>query len=131
MSRIVGYEARNSITVNVKDLGKVGAVLDKAVGLGVNSIRGPVFGIQDKDKAQDEARLKAMQDVKARAALYEKGMGLKLGHMLQISESSYMPQQRYYADSAIMEAKAAAPTPVEAGEMKVTAQVTTVWEILP
>lgn len=134
LPKIAAYEARNMITVTIKDLNKLGTLLDRVVTLGINSINGPAFGLQEKDKVQNEARLKAMQDVKQRAALYEKGLGIKLGRMLQVSESSYMPQPAYRDMSAMMEARGpSAPTqaPVEAGELKVTAQVTVAWEILP
>ena len=127
--RLSGYEARNSIIVTIKDLGKLGAVLDKAVTLGINNVSGPVFDLQDKEAAQNEARLKAMADVKKLGALYQKGMGLKLGRILEVNESSaYMPM------GGVMQAQSLAnkkPTTVEAGELTITAQVTVMWEVLP
>ncbi|MES2906382.1 MAG: SIMPL domain-containing protein [Pseudomonadota bacterium] len=130
--KLTGYEARNSITVVIKDLTKVGIVLDKAVTLGVNEVNGPYFGLQDNEKAQNDARLEAMENVRKLAALYEQGMGIKTGKIIQISEnySAPEPQPVAVARMAMMEAKSA-PAPVEAGEMSINARVSVVWEILP
>lgn len=130
--RLTGYEARNTITVTIRKIEKTGDILDKVVTLGINEVNGPYFGLADKSKAQDEARKQAMDKVRKLAALYEDGMGLKLGRIMQVNESSSMPMPQMEMARGLMAAEAkAASTPVEAGELNVTAQVTVVWEILP
>ena len=126
-----GYQAQNSIIVTIDDLSKVGIVLDKVADLGINSISGPNFQVKDNKKAEDEARLKAMESLKSRAQLYAKGMGINLGRLLSLSESISSPQP--IMNYAVMEAAASRSksVPVEAGEVRVSAQVTAEWEILP
>ncbi len=126
-----GYQAQNTITVTIDDLAKTGSVLDKVTELGINSVEGPHFQIKDSNKAENEARQKAMESLKTRAQLYANGMGVKLGRILNLSESTSSPQPMM--NYAVVESMAprSKSVPVEAGELRVNAQVTAEWEILP
>ena len=65
--RIVGYTVRNSLSVRVRDIGKVGAVLDKSVTLGVNEGGNILFTNDDPSGPMAQARTLAMHDAIARA----------------------------------------------------------------
>lgn len=128
--RLTGYEARNTVSITVDDLSKLGGLLDQVTASGANSIDSLRFGLKDKTAAEDRARMKAVQSAKARAALYANEFGVKLGRILSISENTGLqPVVPYEARSVDLAQKAA--TPVEAGELRVTAQVTVEWEIKP
>jgi uncharacterized protein YggE len=126
--RVVGYQAINQLTVRVRDLDALGAVLDRATKDGANSFNGLTFGLADPAPAMDEARKRAVADAMARAKVLTQAAGLTLGPVMSISEGGAfgtpMPAFRMTADSA------AAP-PVAAGEIATTATVTMVFRLEP
>ena len=129
--RITGYEVRNTVTVKVRDLTKLGGVLDTAVTEGSNQIDGLTFDIAKKDELLKEARKKALADARAKADLYAEAAGVKLGRLRELSEqtgSGYPPPRPL---AMRMEAKAAADVPVEAGEQEISVNIIATWEIAP
>ena len=129
--RIIGYQANNSVTVRQRNLAEFGRVIDTLVEAGANQVNGPSFQMDDPDAASDEARLAAMKKARARAELYARAAGLRVGRILSISESGgYNPGPpvmfaRMAADSA------PAPSPVAAGEIQLNANVTVLFELMP
>lgn len=129
--RIVGYQANNSVSVKQRDLKNFGRVLDALVASGANNINGPSFQIENADAAQDEARVAAMTKARARANLYAKAAGLRVTRIVSISESGgYAPPMpvMYAAKAAMADA---APTPVAAGEVESSVNVTVQFELAP
>lgn len=128
--RIVGYQATNTVNVKQRDLKQFGKVLDTLVGAGANQVQGPNFQLDHPDAALDEARAAAIKAARARADLYAKAAGLRVVRMLTISESGgYAPQPVMFAKAAMMDA--AAPTPIAAGQLDMTASVTVQFELAP
>lgn len=81
------YRVSNMVTVKIRDLAKIGDVIDAVVEAGANSIWGVNFSVDDPKVAQADARTKAMADALARAsALAELGQ-VKLGPIMSISET--------------------------------------------
>lgn len=126
--KIAGFIANNGVTVRIRALDGLGAVLDAAVQDGANQLNGVEFGLQEPRPAQDEARRRAVADAKARAELLAGAAGVKLGAIRSIKESlgaaEPMPMFRMAAEAA-----AGAPVPVTGGEVSTAANVTIVWEI--
>ncbi len=67
---ITGYEVTNQVRVKVRDLSRLGRVLDQQVGQGANLVYGIQFGRQEPAPLQDEARKRAMADARRKAELY-------------------------------------------------------------
>lgn len=125
--KITGYEVNNTLTVRLRDVAKVGAVLDKAVTLGVNQGGGISFTNDDPSAALTEARIKAVKDATAKAKTLAEAAGVGLGAVIEISEQSYMPQPMPYAMKA--RDAAAASVPVEAGENTYRVDVNVTFEL--
>jgi uncharacterized protein YggE len=128
--KIIGNRAVNTLTVRVRDLDKLGAIVDKSVTLGVNQGGGIVFTNDDMSKPMAEARKRAMQDAIARARTLTEAAGIKTGKIIEISEQSYRPVPQPMAMKA--RSFAAAPedsVPVQAGENTYHASVTVTFEI--
>ena len=126
--RVVAYRASNLLTVRIRDLTKVGAILDATVGVGANSVSGPVFTVDDPEPHQDAARRAAIANARANAALYAEAAGIALGPVTSIEEQNFGGPQPYaMARAAAMEA--AADVPIEGGELTFRANVRVVWEI--
>ena len=123
---IRGYVAVNTVQLRVRDLEKLGPVLDAAVTDGANTLNGISFGLAAPEPAMDEARKEAVAAARARAELLTDAAGVGLGRIVSISESGgHAPPMPMYR----MEAAMASPVPVEGGEVGVTASVTITWEI--
>ena len=123
------YEATNSLVARVRDIDETGAVIDAAVKAGINGLGGIQFGFADDAALMDEARKKAVENARSKAALYAAAAGVSLGELILITEpgSSAGPQPMYRM--AMDAAEMAPPPPVAAGETSVSASVTLVWAI--
>ena len=124
---IVGYIASNILSVRVRDLDKLGAVLDAVVTDGANTLNGISFGLADPDPVLDEARGEAVADARGRAELLVGAAGVKLGRILSIAESGGMMPMP--APMFRMEAASDA-VPVAGGEVGMSASVTITYEIV-
>lgn len=124
--RITGYVATNQVTVRVRDVARLGAVLDAAIGDGANTLNGITFGMQDDAALQDEARTRAVQDARSRAQVLAGAAGVQLKRIVSITEGGgYAPPMPMYR----MEAAMAADVPVAQGEIGIGASVTVIYEI--
>ena len=126
--KIIGYRVTNSVTITVRDLKQLGAILDKVVTQGSNQIGGITFSVDDPTKLEDEARRRAMQDGIRKATLYAEAAGAKLGKVFKIQEGFIAHPPRPMAARAVLEAKAA-DVPIEPGEQTLRAQVNVTWEL--
>jgi uncharacterized protein YggE len=126
---IQGYQVSNSVTIVVRDLDILGAVLDQAVTVGANTINGVSFEVADTDKLEEEARKLAVADAVAKAETYAMAAGIALGSIESITEVDLpQPPMPMYRAQA-MEMAADASVPVEAGEMAYSITTTIAWEI--
>jgi uncharacterized protein len=124
--RIIGYTAANEVTVRVRDLVKLGDLLDKVTLAGANRINGIEFIVSNQEGLLDEARQKAVADAKGKADLYARAAGFTLGKVMSLTEEG-VPSPRPMARA--MAASVAAPVPVEAGEMTLSVRVRVVWSL--
>jgi uncharacterized protein YggE len=120
---ISGYVATNLLTIRVRDLGGLGAVLDAAVADGANTLNGLTFGMAKPEPALNEARKAAVADARAKAELLVAAAGMTLGRVVSITESGA------WTDPAPMFRESAAAVPVQGGELAMTANVTIQYEM--
>lgn len=126
---ITGYEVRNGVEVNIRDLAKLGDLLSGVVDSGANSVDGVRFQVSDPDEKLDEARKKAVEAARHKAEIFAAAAGIDLGGILSISETgTHMPRPVMMRAESMMMAKADA-VPVEAGEETISASVTIQWQI--
>ncbi|MCB2115079.1 MAG: SIMPL domain-containing protein [Rhodobacteraceae bacterium] len=124
--KLLGYTVSDMVTVRVRDLAKLGGVLDGVVADGANTLNGLGFGLAEDAEARDEARRRAVADARHRAELYAGAAGVKLGRLISISEAgmSYPPMPMAEASFA-----KAADVPIATGEVSIGASVSLVYEI--
>ena len=67
--RVVGYQADNTLMVRVRDLDKLGSILDQVVGSGANQMHGLSFSLSNPRPVQDKARAAAVRDARAKAVI--------------------------------------------------------------
>lgn len=127
--KITGYEARNTVSVKVRDLGKLGKIMDTLVAEGANELNGPSFEVDKPDEAYDEARRAALEKAQARAEMYAKALNLRVRRIVSIDETSGgfrppVPMMRAMA----MEAKGA-DTTISPGESSLGVSLNIVFEL--
>jgi uncharacterized protein YggE len=84
--RVRGYAATNLVTIKVRDLARLGAVIDSVGAAGANRIVGVGFELADSRARLDEARKLAVEDARAKATLLAEAAGVTLGPALSIRE---------------------------------------------
>ncbi|HSD12493.1 MAG TPA: SIMPL domain-containing protein [Patescibacteria group bacterium] len=131
--RLRGYTVSQNVHVKIRDLDKVGDIIGQAGELGANQIGGIQFTVDDPEKLKDEARAKAIENAKTKAAQLSKVAGVKLVRVVSFNESSggNPPPPIYYAKDVLgMGGAEAAPSPnVEAGSTEIIVDVSMAYEI--
>lgn len=127
------YIAQHSVSVELKDLNKVGAVLAAVQNAGVNQIENVSFELQDREEAIAQARNNAIQKAQGSAKRIAQEAGVTLGALVYISTSQ---EGGGFgggggARPMLMAAKgeSAVAPPVQPGKLKFNAQVYLRYEI--
>ena len=121
---VVAYIAVNNVRATISDVNGVGRVIDTAIGAGANRVAGISFFASDTEAARNEAMALAVRDARAEARVIAEALGYELGPPLEVNGGSQRPVPLPMDTGlAMMERAQAAPTPVEAGDQTVTANV--------
>jgi uncharacterized protein YggE len=123
-ARLVGFQANNQVTVKIRDVGRLPAVLDRAISAGANEMSGIEFVVSEQKKLLDKARTEAIADARRKAELYATAAGMKVGRVMAISEEGSAPPPR-----AFQALRAGAATPIAPGEQTLRAVVTVSYEL--
>lgn len=130
--KLRGYSVSQNVHVKVRNLDKVGDLVGMAGELGANQIGGIGFAVDDPEGLRQEARVKALQNAKAKAEALASVAGVKLRRVVSFDESFSNPPSPMYYDRAMgmggAEAAMAAPS-VEAGSSEIRANVTITYEL--
>jgi len=128
--RLVGYVADNTVRVVVDTIGRTGAVVDAAIAAGANRANGISYQLRDPDGARRDALKLAVAAAQKDAQALAEAAGQTLGPLLQLSTEFQEPPRPMFAMAgARAEMPAAAPTPVEPGQMEITATVTVIYRL--
>jgi uncharacterized protein YggE len=84
---INGYRVVNQVRLTVRDVKRLGEIVDQAMTLGANQINHIAFDVADAETMKDEARRRAMENARRRGELYAKAAGGQLGPVLRVAES--------------------------------------------
>ena len=133
--RIIGYEARNNVQVRVRKLGEMGRVIDTLIASGANQVDGPSFTLDEQQEALDEARTLAVANGRARAELYARAAGLRVGRIISMSEGGgYYPVREIFVTASRMSTPGAPPppppAPVAPGELTLGVSLSMQFELL-
>lgn len=131
--RIIGYEARNSLSIRLRRLGQMGRIIDTLAAEGANQIDGPNFTVDDQRAALDEARTEAVANARARAELYARAAGLKVSRILSISETGgHYPVQQIMVTGRMAGGPPPPPpppTPIAPGEVALGVSLAVQFEL--
>lgn len=129
---IIGYRVTNTVLAKIRAVDKAGIIIDAVAEAGgdLTRIQGISFSVDDPTPYYEEARAKAVEDAKNKAAQLAELAGVTLGKPTYISEGAiYRPElPRLFEEAGGM---APAPeTPVSPGELEITVNVQIVYAIV-
>ncbi len=128
--KINGYQASNTVNLKVRDISKLGKVLDALVASGANQVNGPNFEIDQPEAAYDEARRNALKKAQARAEMYALALGLRVRKIVSIDEGTgYQPPIMLRGAAMKSMAMDAVETSVSPGESTLSASLNVVFEL--
>jgi uncharacterized protein YggE len=126
---ITGYEARNSVTVVMSDLTKVGPVIDATAQAGANDVSGISFTLRKDRPARDQALAEATREALSKAQVIAQALGGRVVRIVEVQEEGFQrPQPVYQAEFGRAQAMVAS-TPIEVGTLDITSRVQLVAEI--
>jgi uncharacterized protein YggE len=125
--RVTGFRVSNQVRAAVRDISKVGEVLDKLVAAGATDISGVNFTVSNASKLLDQARAAAVADARRKAELLAQAAGAQVGRAVNIAEDDAQPPRPYMQRAAAMAAPAS--TPMEPGEETLRVSVTVSFEL--
>lgn len=127
------YRVTNSVQVTIRDVTKTGEVIDAAVAAGANQVDSIMFMVSEEleQSLRNEVLGKAVRKARADADIVAAAAGVTITGVKEINVGSYYPPVYYEnARSAGMDAKvASAPTPVEPGQVTISAQISATYLI--
>lgn len=128
--KIVGYRARNTLTVRMDDITRVGDVIDAAIGAGANEVTSLSFGLRDETGAQADALKDAVTKARRKAEAIAQAMNARLGDVVEVREAGTHQPVPYRAEMGMaMRADADTSAAIEPGKVDVRASVTITYKL--
>ncbi len=124
---ITGYQASNTVSIKVRDVGKLGQVLDALVASGANQVNGPSFEIDQPEAVYDEARRAALDKAQRRAEMYAKSLGMRVRRIVSISEGGGFMRPMPMMKAMAMDSQESSP--VSPGQTTLSASLDVVFEL--
>jgi uncharacterized protein YggE len=130
---LIGYYVSRQIEIDLRDLDKLGQLLERATDLGVNQLGDPRLDSSKRRELEREALAKAVEDARANADTVAKASGGKLGAARTISANSGvvappMPMMRMKA--AMASEAADASQNYQSGQMTFTGNVQIEYDLI-
>jgi uncharacterized protein YggE len=133
--RFDGYLVQHTVTVSLRDMDKVSAVLDAGIGAGANEVNSVRFAVENPKCYTADVRIEAVRAAQAKAQTLADLLGVKLGKPITVSEqepggwAGYYAQANMSIDTPDADFRAASAT-VEPGEIRLARTVYITFEIL-
>jgi uncharacterized protein YggE len=124
-----GYTAGNTVSIRLRDVAKLGAYMRQVLDQGANTIGGVQFALSNPERAADEARTRAVEDAVRQAQRLAAAAKVKLGAITEIAHPPRSQIQPMDLAAGMPVRMRRAAVPVEAGTVKVTAEVEITWVI--
>ncbi|MBI4134711.1 MAG: SIMPL domain-containing protein [Candidatus Sungbacteria bacterium] len=126
----LGYNVRQDIQLKIRDLSKVGEILKGAVSSGANEVSQLQFTVDDPKSPEEEARMKAITDAKAKAEKLAEALGVRLVRVTNFSESGGgVPPPVYYREAVALGKGGGGVPDIQIGQNEVQLYVILTYEI--
>jgi len=126
---IIGYEISQTLELKVRNLEKVGDILDKSVGIGINQVSSLRFWIDKDEDLKEQARKLAIDDAKEKAKKLASNLGIKLVKLVGFSEDTGYYPAPMYKEAAGMGGGGNTTPDIQTGENEIIINVSLIYEI--
>ncbi|HQV95182.1 MAG TPA: SIMPL domain-containing protein [Anaerolineales bacterium] len=124
------YSVDNTVYVTIRDLSKLGGLLDTVVTAGANTVNSIQFDVADKDSALKQARADALKDAKSKAEELSSVAGVSLGEIQTITFVDNQPYPLFDGRGGGGGGGAeAAAVPIAPGQLTFVVTVNVTYEI--
>ncbi|ABR47298.1 protein of unknown function DUF541 [Alkaliphilus metalliredigens QYMF] len=124
-SIVTGYEVTNMVEVTIKNIDKVGEIIDLATESGANNINSVRFAVDDTNPHYQKALQQALQDAKQKATALAQPINVQINKPHRITEMSRHDGVIYknYETADMARTESAMNTPISAGDLEISAQL--------
>jgi uncharacterized protein YggE len=126
---ITGYEARNTVTVTLSDLTRVGQLIDAASQVGANDISGIAFTLREDRAARNEALRQATREAVDKAQVIANALGGRVVRIIEVQEEGTIRPVPVYETMDRYKTASAAATPIEVGTLDISSRVQVIAEV--
>lgn len=123
------YVVDNTVYVTIRDLDKLGELLDTVIAAGANTVNSVQFDVANKDEALKQARADAVKDAREKAEELVDAAGVKLGDVQTISFYDSVAYPMYEGKGGGGGVAAEAAVPIQPGQLTFTVTVNVTYEI--
>ena len=123
------YVVDNTVYVTIRDLDKLGELLDTVIAAGANTVNSVQFDVANKDEALKQARADAVKDAKEKAEELVDAAGVKLGDVQTISFFDNVAYPVFDGKGGGGGVAAEAAVPIQPGQLTFTVTVNVTYEI--
>ncbi len=130
---LLGYFVSRQLEVELRDLERLGPLLERAVTAGANQVGGARLDSSRRKDLEREALTLAVEDARLDADALARAAGVKLGPVQSLSASMSVPFQPKYMERGMVAAAPMADAAEQSyapGEMKFMATVSAQYELL-
>jgi len=125
---LVGYEVQQTLNLKIRELERVGQIIESATAAGANQMNNLQFTIEKEDDLKIQARESAIQKAKDAAKKLADQLGVKLVRIISFNENYYLPYFYSMKETSGMGGGTTAPQ-IEPGQNKISVSVNMVYEI--
>ncbi len=120
---LTGYEVRQTLQVKIRDLGKIGSIIQSATETGANQVGSLQLTVDNQDELKEKAREEAITKAKSKAEKLADQLGVELGDIVNFGESSL------YRETKAVEGLGGGSPQIETGENKIEVSVNITYQI--
>lgn len=126
---ITGFQISNQVNVTIRDISKLGEILDVVVAQGANSIWGISFFVSDPTEASSQARIAAVEQSRQIAEELAAASGMQLGRLVMLTENSSGYYQPIYGGKGAGDSAGSA-VPIATGSTQISISVSATYELI-
>jgi len=137
---VTGFQASVRVRAKIRDISKLGPLIDKANKAGAGEVDGPTMTISENAPYRNQAAEKAVANARKSAESMAKAAGKRVGAVLSITDGIISaPPGPFYGGAGLSDggysgqrrvAYADKSTPIEPGQLEVTSDVTVIFELM-
>jgi uncharacterized protein len=127
--QIMGYQINQTLSIKIRNLDKVGTILEGGVNVGINQVNSLYFGFENDEQLKEQARKIAIDDAKKKAEKLASQLGVKLIKITGFSDNTVgYPVPMYDAKAYGLGGGGGTPN-IQTGQNEIIVDVTITYEI--